>query len=198
MKSMTKLLKVVPKGAQRKFSAQKLFLRECRAKYHRNIRRRSSKDVPKGMQNLYLLLALIHMITFTLYCCLSAGCWCRRLITRSTFRRLLKLLCLPACIGLRNISIIFAKKENCNKELNSTVYICPYHVIYFYLSIHVQISLLWPKLVYFEPKAKNTFPSFRTQRSMSLHKMRMFRTKLLRVHRTLSPKPEYFCSCFML
>jgi hypothetical protein len=50
---MTKLQKVVPKGAQRKFSAQKSFLRECRAKYRRNIRRRSSKDVPKGMQNLY-------------------------------------------------------------------------------------------------------------------------------------------------
>jgi hypothetical protein len=30
--------KVVPKGAQRKFSAQKSFLWECRAKYHRNIR----------------------------------------------------------------------------------------------------------------------------------------------------------------
>jgi hypothetical protein len=44
--------KVVPKGAQRKFSAQKSFLSECRAKYHRNRRRRSSKDVPKGMQNL--------------------------------------------------------------------------------------------------------------------------------------------------
>jgi hypothetical protein len=50
---MTKLQKVVPKGAQRKFSAQKSFLRECRAKYRRNIRRRSSKDVPKGMKNLY-------------------------------------------------------------------------------------------------------------------------------------------------
>ena len=58
--------KVIPKGAQRKFSAQKSFQRECRAKYRRNIRRsaksqseyrrnrrrRSSKDVPKGMQNL--------------------------------------------------------------------------------------------------------------------------------------------------
>jgi hypothetical protein len=53
MQSMTKLQKVVPKGAQSKFSAQKSFLRECRAKYRRNIRRRSSKDVPKGMQNLY-------------------------------------------------------------------------------------------------------------------------------------------------
>jgi hypothetical protein len=36
-----------------KFSAQKSFQRECRAKYHQNIRRRSSKDVPKGMQNLH-------------------------------------------------------------------------------------------------------------------------------------------------
>jgi hypothetical protein len=45
--------KVVPKGAQRKFSAQKSFQRECRAKYRRNIWRRSSKVVPKGMQNLY-------------------------------------------------------------------------------------------------------------------------------------------------
>jgi predicted Ser/Thr protein kinase len=34
---MTKLQKVVPKGAQRKFSAQKSFIRECRAKYRRNI-----------------------------------------------------------------------------------------------------------------------------------------------------------------
>jgi hypothetical protein len=50
---MTKLQKAVPKGAHRKFSAQKSFLRECRAKYRRNIRRRSSKDVPKGMQNLH-------------------------------------------------------------------------------------------------------------------------------------------------
>jgi hypothetical protein len=50
---LPKLQKVVPKGAQRKFSAQKSFQRECRAKYRRNIRRRSSKDVPKRMQNLY-------------------------------------------------------------------------------------------------------------------------------------------------
>jgi hypothetical protein len=72
MQSTTKLQKVVPKGAQRKFSAQKSFLRECRAysekstliqpkykakrekstRYRRNRRRRSSKDVPEGMQNL--------------------------------------------------------------------------------------------------------------------------------------------------
>jgi hypothetical protein len=31
---LTKLQKVIPKGAQRKFSAQKSFQRECRAKYH--------------------------------------------------------------------------------------------------------------------------------------------------------------------
>jgi hypothetical protein len=53
MQSTMKLQKVVTKGARRKFSAQKSFLRECRAKYHRNIRRRSSKDIPKGMQNLH-------------------------------------------------------------------------------------------------------------------------------------------------
>jgi hypothetical protein len=38
------------------------------------------------------------------------------------------------------------------------------------------------KLVSFEPKAKNTFPSFRTQQSMTLYKMCTFETKLLRVH----------------
>jgi hypothetical protein len=50
---LPKLQKVFPKGEQRKFSAQKSFQRECRAKYRQNIRRRSSKVVPKGMQNLY-------------------------------------------------------------------------------------------------------------------------------------------------
>jgi hypothetical protein len=53
LRSLPKLQKVVPKGAQHKFSAQKSFQRECRAKYRRNIRRKSSKVVPKGMQNLY-------------------------------------------------------------------------------------------------------------------------------------------------
>jgi hypothetical protein len=70
--SLPKLQKIVPKGAQCKFSAQKSFQRECRAysekstlippkykakrekstRYRRNRRQRSSKDVPKGMQNL--------------------------------------------------------------------------------------------------------------------------------------------------
>jgi hypothetical protein len=72
MQSMTKLQKVIPKGAQRKFSAEKSFQRECRAysekstlippkykakrensmRYRRNRSQISSKDVPKGMQNL--------------------------------------------------------------------------------------------------------------------------------------------------
>jgi hypothetical protein len=50
---LTKLKKVIPKGAQCKFSAQKSFQRECRAKYRRNRRRRSSNDITKGMQNLH-------------------------------------------------------------------------------------------------------------------------------------------------
>jgi hypothetical protein len=72
MQSTMKLQKAVPKGARRKFSTQKSFQRECRAysekstlvllkykakreksaRYRRNRRWRSSKDVPKGMQNL--------------------------------------------------------------------------------------------------------------------------------------------------
>jgi hypothetical protein len=44
--------KFVPKGAQCKFSAQKSFLKEYKAKYHRNVRWKSSKVVPKGMQSL--------------------------------------------------------------------------------------------------------------------------------------------------
>ena len=72
MQSTTKLQKAIPKGAQRKFSAQKSFLRECRAYSEKSTlippkykakresqrdtaeskRRRSSKDVPKGIQNL--------------------------------------------------------------------------------------------------------------------------------------------------
>jgi hypothetical protein len=52
----------------------------------------------------------------------------------------MKLLFKPSCIELRKICIIFAK--NCNRELNSTLYICPYIVIYFYLSIHVRIDEL--------------------------------------------------------
>jgi hypothetical protein len=102
----------------------------------------------------------------------------------------MKLLFKPSCIELRNICIIFAR--DCNRELNSTMYICPYLVIYFYLFIHVRIALLWTKLVSFELKAKNTFPSFRTHRSISLHKMFLFETKLLRVHRSTIVKAGLF------
>jgi hypothetical protein len=42
---------------------------------------------------------------------------------------------------------------------------------------------MWMKLISFEPKAKNTFPSFRTQRSISL---------LLYAHRSLVIKAEAF------
>jgi hypothetical protein len=48
--SLPKLQKVVPKGAQCKFSAQKSFQRECRAKYRRNIRR-SVKSQREYRQN---------------------------------------------------------------------------------------------------------------------------------------------------
>jgi hypothetical protein len=48
--SLPMLQKAVPKGAQRKFSAQKSFLREYRAKYHRNIRR-SAKSQREYRQN---------------------------------------------------------------------------------------------------------------------------------------------------
>jgi hypothetical protein len=48
--SLPKLQKAVPKGAQCKFSAQKSFLRECRAKYRRNIRRRA-KSQREYLQN---------------------------------------------------------------------------------------------------------------------------------------------------
>jgi hypothetical protein len=48
--SLLKLQKVVPKGAQCKFSAQKSFLRECKAKYRRNIRR-SAKSQRQYRQN---------------------------------------------------------------------------------------------------------------------------------------------------
>jgi hypothetical protein len=40
---------------------------------------------------------------------------------------------------------------------------------------------MWTKLVSFEPKAKNTFPSFRTQQSVSL---------LLYAHRSIVIKAE--------
>jgi hypothetical protein len=64
------------------------------------------------------------------------------------------------------------------------MYNFPYLVIYCYLFIHVQIALLWTKLVFFEPKAKNTFPSFCTQRSMLLRHIYSFEMKLLCIHKS--------------
>jgi hypothetical protein len=46
--SLPKLQKVVPKGAQCKFSAQKSFQRECRAKYRQNIRRSANTAEIEG------------------------------------------------------------------------------------------------------------------------------------------------------
>jgi hypothetical protein len=48
---LPKLHKVVPKGVQCKFSAQKSFQRECRAKYRRNIGR-SAKSQREYRQNI--------------------------------------------------------------------------------------------------------------------------------------------------
>jgi hypothetical protein len=74
------------------------------------------------------------------------------------------------------------------------------HTLYyiFYLFIHVQVALLWTKLVFFEPKAKNTFPSFRTQRSMLLRNMIRLKQSFFVFIEALSSKMEYFFSCFML
>ena len=47
---LTKLQKVIPKGAQSKFSAQKSFLRECRAK---KLQSKVAKVVPKGAQRKF-------------------------------------------------------------------------------------------------------------------------------------------------
>jgi hypothetical protein len=137
------------------------FITQIWAKGGRELAGDEARNLLKLVRNLYLLLALIIVITFYLIPLFVCRMMVRRLITRSTFRRLLKLLFRLACIELRNICIIFAK--DCNRELNSTLYIYPYLVIYFYLFNHVRIALLWTKLVSFEPKAKNTFPSFRTQ-----------------------------------
>jgi hypothetical protein len=51
-KSLVKATKVVPKGAQSKFFARKSFLRECRAKYRRNIRR-SAKSQHENTAEIY-------------------------------------------------------------------------------------------------------------------------------------------------
>jgi hypothetical protein len=69
-----------------------------------------ARNLLKPVWNLFLLLAFScnYFLPYTV--CLFAGWWCRRLIIRSTFRRLLKLLFKPACIELRNICINFVEK----------------------------------------------------------------------------------------
>jgi hypothetical protein len=58
------------------------FITQIWAKGGRELARDEAQSLLKPVRNLYLLLALIFIITFTL------GWWCRRLITQSTFRRL--------------------------------------------------------------------------------------------------------------
>jgi hypothetical protein len=74
------------------------FITQIWAKGGRELAGDEARSLLKPIGNLYLLLALIFIITFTLYYCLSAGWRCRRLITQSLFRRLPRwsfLLCLP-------------------------------------------------------------------------------------------------------
>jgi hypothetical protein len=65
------------------------FITQIWAKGGRELAGDEARNLLKSVRNLYLLFALICIITFTLYHCLSAGLRCRRLIIRSTFRRLL-------------------------------------------------------------------------------------------------------------
>jgi hypothetical protein len=64
------------------------FVTQIWAKGRRELAGDEARSLLKPVQNLYLLLALIFIINFTLYHCLSAGWRCRRLITQSIFRRL--------------------------------------------------------------------------------------------------------------
>jgi hypothetical protein len=59
-----------------------------------------ARSLLKLVWNLYLLLAIScnYFLPYTAYLCV--GWWCRRLIVRSTSRRLLKLFFRPACIVL--------------------------------------------------------------------------------------------------
>jgi hypothetical protein len=65
------------------------FVTQIWAKGGRELAGDEARKLLKPVRNLYLLSALIFIITFTLYHCLSAGWWCRRLIIQSTFRGLL-------------------------------------------------------------------------------------------------------------
>jgi hypothetical protein len=87
------------------------FITQIWAKGGRELAGEEARSLLKPVWNLYLFLAsslVIYFLPYTI--CLSAGWWCRRLIIRSIFRRLLKLLFRPACIELRSICIIFVKE----------------------------------------------------------------------------------------
>jgi hypothetical protein len=64
------------------------FITQIWAKGGRELAGDEARSLLKPVQSLYLLFALIFIITFTLYHCLFAGWRCRRLIIESTFRRL--------------------------------------------------------------------------------------------------------------
>jgi hypothetical protein len=84
----------IPSEAQ---SIRNRFITQIWAKGGRELAGDEARNLLKSVRNFYLLSALIFIITFTLYHHLSVGWWCRRLIVRITFRRLLVrsfLLCL--------------------------------------------------------------------------------------------------------
>jgi hypothetical protein len=64
-------------------------------------------------------------------------------------------------------------------------------VIYFVSFVHVQYALLVDETSLFEPKAKNTFPSFRTQQSI---KNFLF----LRNFSSLSKHLSFLCDMMMI
>jgi hypothetical protein len=181
----------IPSEAQ---SIENRFITQIWAKGGRELAGEEARNPLKPVWNLYLLLALSLVITFYLipFVCMQDG----GLIIRSPFRRLLKLLFRPTCIGLRKICIILVK--NYNRGLSITVYICPYLVIYFYLFIHVQIALLWTKLVSFEPKAKTPSLLFVHNEACRCITCKLLKRRFFVFIEALSSKMEYLCSCFML
>jgi hypothetical protein len=77
----------IPSEAQ---SIRNRFITQIWDKGGRELAEDEARNLLKPERNSYLLLALILIITFTSFHCLSVGKRCRRLITQSTFRRLLR------------------------------------------------------------------------------------------------------------
>ena len=71
-------------------SIRNRFITQIWAKGAQELAGDEARSLLKPVRNLYLLLTLILIITFTLYYHMSAGWWCWRLIVQSTFRRLLR------------------------------------------------------------------------------------------------------------